>query len=284
MSIVVFGATGHLGRHVVESLLDRGVAPVEITATGRAVDRIADLQARGVRVAQVELSDPAAIAEALTGASRVLLISGLDPDRVGQHRNVIDAAVAADVELLAYTSAPHASTTSMLLAADHRATEEALAASGLPTTILRNAWYVENYTRQLPVYLAHGMVGAAGDGRASVALRREYAQAAAAVLAGPGHEGRVYELGGPAVTMPEIAAAISEVSGSSISYSDVPVPVLRDILAGAGMPGPVAEVFADVDRAISQDELVVDPADLEALLGHPVTPLLPAVREALAEA
>jgi NAD(P)H dehydrogenase (quinone) len=281
MSIVVTGATGHLGRHVVESLLARGVPAEEITATGRAIERIGDLAQRGVRVLRVDLGDRAAVAAALAEATRVLLISGLDADRVAQHRNVIEAAVGAGVEQLAYTSAPHAMTTSMLLAADHRATEIALAESGLVTTILRNAWYVENYTAQLPTYLAHGMVGAAGQGRVSVALRREYGQAAAAVLTSEGHGGRVYELGGPAVSLPEIAAAISAVAGAPVSYTDVPVSTLRDILMGAGMPAPLAELFADVDRAISQGELVVDPRDLEHLLGPPVPPLADSVREAL---
>ncbi|MDN4171629.1 NmrA family NAD(P)-binding protein [Nocardioides sp. SOB77] len=281
MSIVVTGATGHLGRLVVESLLERGVPAADITATGRAVERVADLAERGVRVLRVELDDRAAVDAALAGADKVLLVSGTEPDRVAQHGTVVDAAVAAGVGHLVYTSAPRASTTSMLLAAAHRETEQLLAASGLATTVLRNAWYVENYTDQVATYREHGMLGAAGGGRVSVALREEYAAAAAAVLTGEGHEGRVYELGGPAVTLPEVAAAVSQAIGHEVAYTDVPVDQLQQVLAGAGVPAPMDAVLADVDRAIAAGELAVDPIDLETLLGRPVTPLGEAVRRVL---
>ncbi|MDN4159879.1 NmrA family NAD(P)-binding protein [Nocardioides abyssi] len=281
MSIVITGATGHLGRLVVESLLERGVPAAEITATGRAVERITDLAGRGVRVERVDLGDRAAVDTALAGAEKVLLVSGTEPERVAQHGTVVEAAVAAGVGHLVYTSAPRATTTSMLLAGAHRETEQLLAASGLTTTVLRNAWYVENYTDQVATYREHGMLGAAGDGRVSVALRAEYAEAAAAVLTGSGHAGRTYELGGPAVTLPQLAAAVSAAIGQDVAYTDVPVEQLQQVLAGAGVPAPMDAVLADVDRAIAAGELVVDPADLESLLGRPVTPLDEAVRQAL---
>jgi NAD(P)H dehydrogenase (quinone) len=281
MPIVVTGASGHLGRSVVESLLERGVDPATITATGRREEPLAELAGRGVRTLRADYGDAAALDAAFAGADRVLLVSGLEPDRLAQHRTVVDAAVRAGVGHLVYTSAPKAATTSMKLAADHRATEEYIAASGLPATILRNAWYVENYTAQLPTYVEHGMVGAAGDGRVSVALRREYGAAAAAVLAGTGHEGQVYELGGDAVTLADIAAAVSAASGRQVAYTDVPEETLRGILGGAGLPEPVAAIFADVDRAIAAGELDVEPTDLTKLLGHPPTPLRAAAEEAL---
>ena len=203
-------------------------------------------------------------------------------DRAGQHRTAIEAAALAGIGHLVYTSAPKATTTSMLLAADHRATEEAIAASGLTSTILRNGWYVENYTAQLPTYLEHGMVGAAGNGRVSLALRSELAEAAAAVLAGEGHEGKIYELGGEAITLTELAALLSSAAGQSISYTDVPVATLTGILVGAGVPAPLAEVFADIDRAIADGELEVDPKDLETLLGRTATSVTDAVKIAVA--
>ena len=284
MSLVVTGATGKLGRHVVESLLERGVPASEITAVGRSTGRIDDLAARGVKVVAADYGDAASLDAALSGADKVLLVSSSDfNDRAGQHRAAIAAAVRAGVGHLVYTSAPRATTTSMLLADDHRATEEAIAASGLTSTVLRNGWYVENYTVQLPTYLEHGMVGAAGDGRVSLALRSELAEAAAAVLVGEGHEGKVYELGGDAVTLTELAALLSAAAGRDISYTDVPVATLTGILVGAGVPEPMAVVFADVDRAISVGELEVDPADLATLLGRPATAVADAVKIAVAE-
>jgi len=284
MSLVVTGATGHLGRAVVESLLERGVPAADITATGRSTEKLADLAARGVAVVVADYKDPASLDAAFAGADKVLLVSSNDfDDRAGQHRNAIEAAQRAGVGHVVYTSGPKAATSSMLLMADHRTTEEILAASGLETTILRNGWYVENYTPQVPTYLEHGMVGSAGEGKVSLALRRELGEAAAAVLSGEGHEGKVYELGGEAVTLSELAAIVSDVTGQTVAYTDVPVEVFQGILVGAGLPEPVAAIFADVDRAISIGELEVDPTDLAALLGRPATHAAEAVRIALAE-
>jgi NAD(P)H dehydrogenase (quinone) len=283
MPVVVTGATGHLGRLAVESLLARGVPAADITATGRTVEPLADLAARGVRVAVADYHDPATLDAAFAGADKLLLVSsGSFDDRAGQHRNAIDAAVRAGVQHVVYTSGPKATTSRLLLMADHAATEEALAASGLTYTVLRDGWYVENYTGQVDTYLQHGMVGAAGDGKVSIAPRSDYAEAAAVVLTTDGHAGKVYELGGEALTLAEIAALISTETGRAITYTDVPVDTLTGILVGAGFPEPVAAVFADVDRGISEGELLVDPSDLAALLGRPATPAATAVTAALA--
>lgn len=283
MSVVVTAATGHLGRLAVESLLARGVPAAEITATGRSTEGLADLAARGVNVAVADYQDPATLDAAFAGAEQVLLVSsGSFDDRAGQHRNAIAAAERAGVSHLVYTSGPKAPTSRLLLMADHAATEQALAASRLTTTVLRNGWYVENYTGQTPTYLEHGMVGAAGQGRVSIAPRRDYAEAAAVVLTTDGHEGKVYELGGEALTYAEIAALISAETGQEIAYTDVPVETLRGILVGAGLPEPVAAILADVDRGVADGELLVDPTDLAALLGRPATPAADAVKAALA--
>jgi NAD(P)H dehydrogenase (quinone) len=186
MSIVVTGATGQLGRLVVEALLDRGVPAGEIVAAGRGTDRIADLAERGVRVRAIDFEDPATLRAAFAGADKVLLVSGSEVGRrVAQHRNAIDAAREAGVGLLVYTGIANADRTSVLLAAEHQATEEALRESGVPFAVLRNGWYLENYTAQIPTYLEHGAVlGSAGEGRVSAATRADYAGAAAAVLTG----------------------------------------------------------------------------------------------------
>ena len=282
MSVVVTAASSHLGRSVIASLLERGVPAAEITATSRSTEALADLAAQGVRVVAADYHDAGSLKAAFEGADKALLISsGSFDDRAGQHRNAIEAAKAAGVQHVVYTSGPKATTSSILLLADHRATEEALAESGLAHTVLRNGWYLENYTGQVPTYLEHGMVGSAGEGKVSLALRRELGEAAAAVLAGEGHEGKVYELGGQAVTLTELAAILSEVTGSSIAYTDVPVETFQGILAGAGLPEPLPLIFSDVDRGIAQGELYVDPSDLQTLLGRPATSIADGARELL---
>ncbi len=170
----------------------------------------------------------------------------------------------------------------MLLAEEHRATERLLADSGIPHLVLRNGWYTENYTAQLPVYLEHGIAGAAGEGRVSAAPRADFAEAAAAVLTEEGHAGATYELGGPAFTMTELAQVISEATGRSVTYTDLPVEQYAQVLGGAGLPEPMAAVFADGDRGIAEGELYVDTADLEKLIGRPATALADAVSSALA--
>jgi NAD(P)H dehydrogenase (quinone) len=270
MSIVVTGGTGPLGRGVVESLLRRGIDPGDLVTGGRKLDNVKDLADQGVRIRPIDYDDPAGLREALTGAERVLIVSGNEfGKRVRQHTNVAEAAQAAGAELVAYTSAPYAATTSMLLAAEHKGTEEALRALGVPFSFLRNSWYFENYTVQIPSYRQQGAItGAAGNGRISAAARADYADAAAAVLAGGEHAGRIYELGSDqSFSLPELAAELG------LEYRDLPVADFQTLLTSTGMPAPVAEMFADVDRAISEGELFVETGDLTRLIGRPATTL-----------
>ncbi|MEV7634045.1 SDR family oxidoreductase [Pseudarthrobacter enclensis] len=287
MSIVVTGATGHLGRHVLEALLERNVPASGIVAAGRSVDKLADFAAKGVRVVSIDYSDPASVAAALKGATRVLLISGSEVgQRVEQHRTVIDAAKAEGVELLAYTSIANADTTAMLLADEHKATEELLRTSGVPFVLLRNGWYLENYTEQLPGTLAQGAIaGSAGDGKVSGATRQDYAQAAAAVLVAEDQAGKVYELGGDsAFSMAELAAEITAATGKEISYNNMPGGEYAGLLTQVGVPGAFAEILADSDLGIARGDLLVSSGDLQKLIGRPTTSLADAVRAAAASA
>jgi len=284
MSIVVTGATGHLGRLTVQALLARGVDPAIITATGRNSERLADVATLGVRTALADFDDVGSLKQAFEGADKVLLVSGTDlGSRAAQHANVIDVARTAGVGFIAYTSAPHADTTALLLAVEHRATEELIEASGLPHAFLRNGWYVENYTDQLTTTLEHGVVlGSAGDGRVSVAPRSDYAEAAAAVLATDGHDGQVYELGGDeSVTLSDIASAIAAAAGQPVTYQDVSAAAHLEVLLGAGLPAVVAEILVDADRAIAAGELEVTTGDLSRLIGHPTVPMATAVADAV---
>ncbi|MFC7819293.1 MULTISPECIES: SDR family oxidoreductase [unclassified Streptomyces] len=282
MSIVVTGATGNLGRHVVSQLLEK-VPADQVTAVVRDRAKAADLAARGVRLAVADYNDPQTFDDLFAAGDRVLLISGneFDKGRVRQHTVVIDAAKKAGVALLAYTSAPSSLTAA--LADDHRATEEVLAGSGVPYVLLRNGWYHENYTEQLTPALEHGaVVQAAGEGRVSSASRADYAAAAVAVLTGEGHENKAYELGGDeAWSFAEYAAELSRQTGKEITYTPVSTTAYTGILTAAGVPGPLADVFAGVDAAIEKGELVVSTGDLSRLTGRPTTPLSEAVAAAL---
>src|SRR3954454_23860894 len=256
MSIVVTGATGHLGRHVVEQLLEK-VPAEQITAVVRNEAKAADLAARGVRLAVADYNAPETFDAVFSAGDKVLLISGneFDKGRVGQHTVVLEAAKAAGAALLAYTSAPGSLTAA--LADDHRGTEAAILASGLPYTLLRNGWYHENYTENLAPALEHGsVVHAAGDGRISTASRADYAAAAVAVLTGEGHENKTYELGGDeAWSFAEYAAELSRQTGREITYNPVSVEAFTGILTGAGLPAPLAAVLAGVDAAIAEGQL-----------------------------
>ncbi|OWV00574.1 NAD(P)-dependent oxidoreductase [Micromonospora wenchangensis] len=281
MSVVVTGATGHLGRLIVESLLRRGVPAGQIVALGRTVDRLADLAERGVGVRAADYTDPDSLRAAFADAEKLMFVSGSEVgQRVPQHHNVIEAARRAGVGLVVYTSIAHADTSDLLLAAEHRATEEELRASGLPYVLLRNSWYLENYTGQLAGYLAHGVAGSAGDGRVSAATRADYAEAAAEVLTTEGHAGQVYELGGEAFTMTELAAEVSRQSGRDVRYTDLPVPVYTELLVSAGLPDPYAATLADADRGLARGALYVPVEDLEKLLGRRPTTLAEALRAA----
>jgi len=282
--IAVTGATGHLGRLVLDALVNQGIHPPHIVAVVHAPEKAADLARQGLQVRQADYDQPDTLGPALEGVDRLLLISSSEVgQRISQHRNVIEAAVEAGVYFIAYTSAPKADTTRLQLAHEHKATEEILRASGLPYALLRNGWYTENYTGQLPQHLKHGVIlGAAGEGRISAAPRADYAAAAAAVLTGEGHEGAVYEMGGDeAFTMAELAAEITRQAGTPVAYRDMPVEEYRSALIGFGLPESVAALYADIDAAVARGDLFIDSGDLHRLLGRPTTLLSDVVAAAL---
>ncbi|WP_432537235.1 SDR family oxidoreductase [Kineococcus arenarius] len=280
----VTAASGRLGRLVVEALLERGVAPADVVAVVRTPAKVADLAGRGVQVRRGDYAEPRSLAEALAGVDRLLLVSGDTPgERVAQHLNVVEAAKAAGVRRIAYTSILRADSTGNPLAPDHRATEEALAASGLAHTVLRNGWYTENYTDQLGRYLAAGEVlGSTGEGRVSAATRADYAAAAAAALLDEGTGDAVHELGGPSFTLAELAATISEVTGTAVVHRDVTTAEHVAALRDAGLDEGTAGFVAALDASIARGELATDSDDLARLAGRPLTGPADAVRAASA--
>ncbi|WP_188037760.1 SDR family oxidoreductase [Actinotalea sp. JY-7885] len=284
MSIVVTGATGHLGRHVVEELLERGVAPADVVAGGRALERVADLAERGVRTARVDYDDPASVAAVLGEGDTVLLISASEPGRrVQQRGTVIDAAARAGVARLVYTSVLAADTTALVLAPEHKATEELLAASGLTTTVLRNGWYSENYVPTLEQARATGVVlSSTGGGRVASAARDDYAAAAAVVLTTDGHEGAVHELSGDtAWAFDELAAVLSELLGREVQHDDVTPEEHRAALLAAGLDEATAGFVVALDGNIRDGALAATSGTLSRLIGRPTTPLADTLRRAL---
>ena len=280
---VVTGATGALGRLAVEALLER-VPAEQIRATGRRVETLDDLAVRGVEVRRADYDDPASLAAALDGASRVLFVSGSDAGaRLEQHRRVVDALATADAELVGYTSILDAQRSDLVLAAEHATTERMLADAGVPHVLLRNGWYLENFLAGLAGDLEHGMVGVSGDGRFGAATRADYAEAAVVTLTGGASAGDVLELGGPGFTRAELAAEIARAAGREVTYTDLPVAGLTETLVAAGLPEGFAAVLADSDRGAAAGWLEAPGDDLARLLGRPATPWAEVVRAAVRE-
>lgn len=283
--LVVTGASGQLGRLVIESLL--GSVPAgNIVAAVRDPAKVQDLAARGVQVRQADYDRPDTLDAAFAGASKVLLISGnAVGQRVPQHRAVIDAAKRAGAGLIAYTSLLHADTSPLPLAAEHKETEALLRASGLPFVLLRNGWYTENYLGAVKQALQHGALpGSAGNGRIASAARADYAAAAAAVLASRDDQaGKVYELAGDdAYTLAELAAEIARQSGQPLAYRDLPQSDYKQLLLQIGLPEGLAELVSSSDAGAAQGGLFDDGHQLSKLIGRPTTPLASLVAKALA--
>ena len=281
--IIVTGATGQLGRLVIASLLKTTPA-AQIVAAVRDVAKAADLAAQGVQVRRADYNDAASLDSAFAGATKVLLISSSEVGRrVPQHRAVIDAAVRAKVGLLAYTSVLRADTSQLGLAAEHRETEALIRASGLAYSLLRNGWYVENYTAGLGGALEHGaLAGAAGEGRIAAAARADYAEAAAAVLSSAGPVEQVYELAGDtAFTLADLAAELSRQSGKQVPFHNLPQEEYRAMLIGVGLPAPAADLIADSDAAAAKGALDDGGRALSKLIGRPTITLADAVKAAL---
>lgn len=275
----ITGASGHLGRLALDALLET-VDPAQVVALVRDPAKLADVAGRGVQVRRFDYNAPQTLAPALAGVERLLLISSSEVgNRAAQHQAVIDAAKAAGVEFIAYTSILRADTSPMGLAVEHRATEDALKASGLTHALLRNGWYTENYVQSAAAALAHGaLLGAAGEGKISGASRADYAAAAVKVLTGEAAS-KTYELAGDeAFTLTQFAQALSEIAGKPVVYKDLPEADYAAALKGLGLPASVADMLAESDAKAAKGSLFDDSGVLSGLIGRPTTPF----RETLA--
>ncbi|SFC52309.1 NAD(P)H dehydrogenase (quinone) [Parapedobacter composti] len=282
MNIAITGATGQLGRLVLNMLIQQST-PYRIIALARSPQKAANLE---VEVRHADYDKPETLAGALQGVNRLLLISGNEVGkRAEQHRRVIESAQKAGIEWIVYTSLLHADTSSLSLAPEHLATETLLKQSGLPFTLLRNGWYTENYTGSIPGALKSGvLLGSAGDGKIAAATRADFAEAAAAVLTGDGHIGKTYELAGDeAFTLSELAAEISHQTGGNIPYKNLPEAEYAATLQRFGLHSGLARAIAGWDAAAAKGDLFDDSGQLSSLIGRPTTSWRDTVTAALNE-
>lgn len=280
MNIAITGATGQLGRLVVNQLKEKNTSH-HIVALVRSPQKAADL---GVEVREADYDKPETLGQAFQGIDTLLLISGNEVGRrAPQHKNAIEAAKKAGVNWIIYTSLLHADTSSLSLAAEHLATEELLKESGIPFTLLRNGWYTENYTNAIPGALKGGaLIGSAGDGKIASAPRFDFAEAAVAVLTGEGHEGKVYELAGDeAYTLNDLAAEVSRQTGKEIPYKDLSAAEYAATLQSFGVPEDLSHAIAGWDVSTSKGDLFDDSHQLSKLIGRPTIPFAETVAETL---
>lgn len=278
--IAITGATGQLGALAVEELL-KTVKASELVAIVRNPAKADALAQKGVVIRQADYGDQAALTAALSGVEKLLLVSSSEVgQRAAQHRNVINAAKAAGVKFIAYTSLLHADKSPLGLHVEHIETEKMLADSGIPYALLRNGWYTENYLASAPAALAHGVfIGAAGDGKIASATRADYAAAAARVISTEGHAGKVYELAGDSAwTLSELAAELSKQSGKPVVYQNLSEADFAGALKGVGLPDVFANLLADSDIGASKGGLFDDSHTLSKLIGRPTTPLAESVK------
>jgi NAD(P)H dehydrogenase (quinone) len=281
MKILVTGATGKLGGKVVEALL-KTVPASELAVSVRNPEKAEALRARGVEVRHGDFDLPETLVSAFSGIDRLLIISadGDNETRIRQHANAVAAAQRAGVKFIAYTSLVNATESQNLFAPTHKATEAAIVNTGIPYSFLRNNWYLENEIPSIQGVLAGApWVTSAEDGKVGWAPQQDYAEAAAAVLTGNGHENSVYELSGRLLTQEEIAAALGEVIGKEVAVQQVNDATYADIMKGVGVPDFLIPLVVDIQKSIRENTLAVESNDFEKLLGRPATPIHEALKQ-----
>lgn len=272
MKVLVTGATGKLGSKVVESLL-KTLPANELAVSVRSAEKAENLRARGVEVRQGDFDHPDTLDEAFKGIDRLLIISadGDNETRIRQHTNAVLAAERAGVKFIVYTSLANATESKNLMAPPHVATEAAIIKTGIPYSFLRNNWYFENEIGSIQGVLAGApWVTSAGKGKVGWALQQDYADAAAAVLVGNGHENTVYELSGPLLTQEELASALGDILGKEVPVQQVSDEKYAEIMKGLGLPDFVIPIVVGIQESIRNGSLEVESNDFEKLLGRPL--------------
>ena len=281
MKLLVTGATGKLGSKIVEALL-KTVPAAQLAVSVRNPEKANGLQARGVEVRQGDFDHPETLDAACAGIDRILIISadGDNETRIRQHANAVAAAERAGVQFIAYTSLVNASESTNLFAPTHQATEEAIIKTGIPYSFLRNNWYLENEIPSIQGVLAGApWVTSAEDGKVGWARQQDYAEAAAAVLSGSGHENTTYELSGQLLTQEELVSVLGAVLRKEVSVQHVDDASYANIMKSAGVPDFLLPMLVDIQQSIRENTLAVESNDFEKLLGRPAMP----IKEALTQ-
>ncbi|CAK8583736.1 MULTISPECIES: SDR family oxidoreductase [Priestia] len=275
MKMLVTGATGKLGTKVVDTLL-KTVPANQLAVSVRKPEKAEGLRVQGVDVRQGDFDRPETLDAAFKGIDRLLLISadGDNETRIRQHTNAVAAAERAGVKFIAYTSIVNAQESKNFLAPTHQATEEAILKTGISYSFLRNNWYLENEISSIQGVLAGApWVTSAGNGKVGWALQQDYAEAAATVLSGNGHENTIYELSGKLLSQDELASALSSVLRKEVSVQLVDDATYADIMKGAGVPDFLIPMLVDIQKGIREGTLEIESNDFEKLLGRPATPI-----------
>ena len=281
MKLLVTGATGKLGSKVVESLL-KTVSASQLAVSVRHPEKAEGLRSLGVEVRRGNFDEPETLDVAFAGIDRLLIISadGDNETRIVQHTNAVAATERAGVKFIAYTSLANATESKNLMAPPHVATEAAIVKTGIPYSFLRNNWYLENEIGSIQGALAGApWVTSAEDGKVGWALQQDYAEAAAKVLVGEGHENTVYELSGPLLTQEELVNALGVVIGKKIPVQQVNDETYAEIMKGLGLPDFVLPIVVGIQESIRNGSLAVDSTDFEKVLGRPVTPISEALTQ-----
>ncbi|WP_462413659.1 SDR family oxidoreductase [Neobacillus sp. Marseille-QA0830] len=281
MKILVTGATGKLGSKVVETLL-KSIPASDLAVSVRNPEKAEGLRARGVEVRKGDFDRPETLDTAFAGIDSLLIISadGDNETRIRQHTDAVKAAERAGVKFIAYTSLANATESKNLMAPPHVATEAAIKKTGIPYSFLRNNWYLENEIGSIQGAIAGApWVTSAVEGKVGWALQQDYADAAAAVLVGNGHENTVYELSGPLLTQEELASALGSVLGKEIPVQQVSDEQYAEIMKGLGVPDFAIPIVVGIQESIRNGSLDVESNDFEKVLGRPVTP----INEAMAQ-
>ncbi|CAI9388212.1 Quinone oxidoreductase 2 [Bacillus sp. T2.9-1] len=283
MKLLVTGATGKLGSKIVNVLLSK-VSADQLAVSVRHPEKAEDLRVKGVDVREGDFDKPETLETAFKGINRLLIISadGDTETRIRQHSNAVAAAKNAGVSFIAYTSIANAQESTNFLAEVHKATEEAILQTGIPYSFLRNNWYLENELSTIQgVQAGAPWITSAGEGKVGWALQQDYAEAAAEVLAGEGHENTIYELSGKLLSQEDIAAAVSTVIGKEVPVQQVDDTTYAEIMTKAGVPDFIVPMLVAIQKDIREGSLEIESKDFEKLLGRSETPVVEGIKQLL---